>query len=204
MRTLCYIWTLLFLLPAAAQPVAGPPGGIHSPVKWTVERSSLMIITGHSNIGGFSCDIMEYLEPDTLLFWPDKGYDRSDFLSGGLSLDIRQFDCHHGFITRDFRRILKSDDYPKLNIRFLSMDRFETGNDVRHIKGWVTIELAGVTRKFDIDYSCRPYGYQQLLLSGTRDMRFSDFNLTPPSRLAGLVRIEQGIRVEFRLLLKRL
>lgn len=169
---------------------------------WVVEKTSYLGIDGSSNINEFTCDIHEYLRSDTLRGITDK--DRGRYLftnASSLSVDIRKFDCHQKYITADFRKMLKADQFPCLVIRFLTLDEFRDGIVV---KGQVMVELAGKKKTMDVAYKCSESSPQQIKLEGFKVMKFSDFELEPPRKIGGLIRINEEIKVNFNLYFRKL
>jgi hypothetical protein len=73
-------------------------------------------------------------------------------------------------------------------------------NKSRVIKGWVEVELAGITKPFQISYSFSNAGTSFIKLHRRRDFCFSDFNLSPPCKLAGLICIKDDFKVGFQLM----
>ncbi len=203
-RLAVYILTVWLLL----QPVPGMenPGGQESLAvsRWIIQSNSGISIEGKSNINSFICDVNEYLQPDTVTWLNADSRDAVNTLQGVVSIDINRFDCHQRFITSDFRKTLKACEGSKLKVQLLSIDKLPAGTNAGNVSGWVDIDLAGVKRRMQVSYLVKPMGANQLELDGSRNLLFSDFNLVPPSRLAGLIKIEQEIRVKFRLCLRQL
>ena len=109
--------------------------------KWVVERSSSLNIQGETNINNFQCDVTEYLRADTLFYINNDQTKKLWFTNSGLTVDIKQFDCHNKMITRDFKKTLKAEKNPVFKIRFLSLDQFENPCDDQSVKGIVDIGL---------------------------------------------------------------
>ncbi len=172
--------------------------------KWVVESNSSLNIEGSTNVNSFRCDATEYMRPDTLTCWKDNATRKLIFAKSILTIDIDRFDCHHKFITNDFRKTLKADQNPALKIIFLNLDQLQPSATVnmQTVKGEVNIELAGVTRKEDIIFTVKKTDDNKLELFGTRMLTFGEFNLKAPRKLAGLIRIEEEIKVNFHLYLK--
>jgi hypothetical protein len=168
---------------------------------WVIEKNSSMSIEGSSNINAFTCDITEYLNQDTLLYSRDDKSKKLMFLNSVLNIEINRFDCHQKYITADFRKILQSDKTPCLKVKFISLDELAIGGIV---KGVVEIEIAGQKKRMEINYSVQQYGNSQLQLLGSKLMQFSDFNLTPPRKLLGLIHINEDIKVNFHLHFRRI
>jgi len=169
--------------------------------KWIVEKSSNLCIEGKSNVSVFRCDIIEYLHSDTIRFFKDEQQNQFLNIKGGITIDINRFDCHQKYITGDLRKTLKADKNPLLKINLISIGDF-TNESNKNIKGIVSISLAGVTKQMDVAYKIVNNGDGNLNLYGSRGVLFSDFMLTPPNKLAGLIKVENELQIQFRLNLR--
>ncbi len=169
-------------------------------VKWVVEPNSTLRVQGKSNVNSFTCNINVNTEQDTICFI--NASLSQVRLSGDIQMDILGFNCHSSLITKDLRKTLKATEYPTMTIRFLSLESMPL---LQHkdeiIKGWVEVELAGVVKKFELSYSFSTKG-TGILLNGGREFCFSDFKLSPPKKLAGLIRIKDEFNVNFQLILR--
>jgi len=168
--------------------------------RWVIERNSSLSIQGRSNVNSFQCDIKEYLRNDTISFYKEDQQQQFP-IKGGLLININQFDCHQRYMTGDFRKTLKVRESPHLKIDLLTMGNFTTAGN-KNIKGTMAITLAGITRKMEVDYSVATDQNGNLHLNGSRQVLFSDFGLTPPSKLAGLIKVEELINIHFLLILR--
>ena len=70
------------------------------------------------------------------------------------------------------------------------------------ITGFVDISLSGANKRFEINYLFTGDEKQDVHLKGNQKIHFSDFNLTPPSKLGGVIKANDELLVEFRLNLK--
>ena len=170
--------------------------------KWVIEKNSSLSIAGKSNVNCFTCDVPEYLHPDTVTFYKEDHYQQFFTIKGGPVILINRFDCHQRYITADLRKTLKSDDGATLKISLLNMGNFTPRADEQKVKGWVAIELAGITQKMEVAYTVQTDSRGLLHLCGSRKVLFSDFGLVPPRKLAGLIKVEEEIDVSFRLVLR--
>lgn len=174
------------------------------PIKWTIQKTSTLRVAGKSNISEFTCDINGYNQQDTLAVTNGSAAGRPARLSGSLEIDVFQFDCHSRLITGDLRKTLKAGAHPILKIHFLSLDQLpEPGPDMVSTKGLVEVELAGVRKTFQVTYAFVKTGSTSWQLNGARTFCFSDFNLTPPHKLGGMIRIEDQFQVDFQLMLRQ-
>jgi len=167
------------------------------PIKWVLTNECTLKVNGSTNINKFSCVIPEYAKPDTLIFYKEQKNDPVK-MSGFMALDVQNFDCHNPVMTSDLRKTLKVKIYPKIIIRFLSLNRYPDQNKKTDlVKGMVTIELAGTVRRYEIDYKYMAKENDNLNLIGTRQVKFSDFNINPPRKLGGMIKTDDELSVEF-------
>jgi hypothetical protein len=175
-----------------------PPAAIVE--KWVIEKSSNLCIEGKSNVSSFQCDVIRYLQVDTIFFYKD---DRQLVTTkGGITIDVNTFDCHQRYITADLRKTLKAKECPLLRIDLLSIGNLPVAAGDYKTTGWVAIQLAGITRKIEVNYTVQAGNNGVMHLYGSQRVTFADFSLTPPKKLAGLIKVEEEINVKFRLILR--
>lgn len=69
-----------------------------------------------------------------------------------MQLDVQFFKCHNPVMRADLRKILKVKEYPRLITRFIAISKYPDAT-IKHqiIKGIVTIEIAGISKRFEVD-----------------------------------------------------
>jgi len=182
------LWiSLLFLSPAEKS-------------KWVVNENSSLTVNGTTNINKFSCEIPSYDQTDTLTLVRTG---KDIVLSGKIGLAIQSFDCHNSMMTKDLRKTLKEKQFPRLYISFLSLSGFpELTAKPQSITGLVSIELAGTSKRFEINYQVSTDTQKIVHLLGSQDIKFSDFNLIPPRKIGGMIKTNDQLSVEFHLKMK--
>jgi hypothetical protein len=172
--------------------------------KWVINQNSSLSVNGTTNINKFACDIPNYGQTDTLTLNKGKT-DRDISLSGSIGLKIQSFDCHNSIMTHDLRKTLKDATFPILHITFLSLSRLP--NLTTHpelITGFVDIEIAGVSKRFEVNYQISVDAEKSIHLLGSRDVNFSDFNLITPRKLGGMIKTNDKLSVAFHLKINQL
>lgn len=169
-------------------------------VHWAVLPNSSITINGSSNVNTFGCSASGTFKAEPLTGVIAKNGKSID-MDGTIRIRIDQFDCKQRMLTADLRKTLKAGQYPEMAIHFLSLDRmplYDGGQDF--ITGKVIIELAGQRRPFTLRYAFTKtnQGYK---LEGSRSFSFADFNLAPPQKIGGLVKVKDDFDVGFTLLL---
>ncbi len=172
-----------------------------SAVKWVVMSGGSLKVVGSTNVNNFSCVISNYSKPDTIKV--SQRNHQSVKLNGALKLAVKNFDCHNKPMTDELRKILKSNKFPYLIIRFTSINQYPDAF-LKHkkIKGTVNIELAGVSKTFEVDYKVISAENTYIHLVGSQVVNFTDFNITPPKKLGGMIRTNNKLSVEFNVRMK--
>jgi len=167
---------------------------------WVIDRESKLSIHGATNVNTFTCAMESYVGHDTLHYFNNYASSELQFASNGMIIPIQNFDCGSAQISKDFRNTLKSNIYPYLQIRFISLD----GNSLKTnqtINGRLDITLAGITRRYDIQFKTHLEN-NELTLYGMHPVNFADFKLSAPEKLVGMIRVKDELNVEFHLVLK--
>jgi hypothetical protein len=169
--------------------------------KWVIISGCSLKVDGSTNINNFSCAILNYSNPDTIIV--ARSGNLPVRLNGNIQLDVQHFDCYNPIMTADLRKTLKVKQYPKVVISFLSMDKYPEVNPKQVVtKGLVEIELAGVTKRFEVNYKIVAAGNAYISFVGSRTVNFSDFNISPPRKLGGMIKTNNELSVEFNLRMK--
>ena len=172
-------------------------------IKWTIQKTSTISILGATNVNNFECGIKGYYQPDTIYCYEPNNINKMVTLKGDLRLNIFAFDCNKKMLTNDLRKTLKAVEYPTMIIRFLSLERSPViNNNKDFLKGLVEIELAGICRRFEINYSFLKTNTSCIQLNGGRTFTFADFKLIPPQKFAGLIKVKDLFAVNFQLILE--
>src|SRR5688572_3687982 len=168
-----------------------------------VQRSSTLQIEGTTNINNYTCEIIRYTGNDTLVLHEGGRNIRPVFVKGAVELDAATCDCGMAPMTSDFRKAINSKEYPSIIIDFISFERMPVyGTEPDKFKGILKISLAGVTKLFEVNCTINATHSGIIHLMGTRVFQFSDFNITPPSRMLGAVKVNESLTVSFHLQLK--
>lgn len=172
--------------------------------RWIVDASSELIIRGTTNVNEFVCRTDCYDVRDTVeLLRADK--DRPIIFSKSVMvIPVASFRCGNDMITKDFQETLKSERFPNLSVRFVSIDESAPSLRPGVVAGLVEITLAGTTRSYFVLYTVSENGDNSISLAGKQEVCFSDFNLKAPKKMMGLIRVQDDLEVEFQLHLQRL
>ncbi len=171
---------------------------------WIIKSSSSLEVDGSTNINSFSCKILSCKQIDTLFFSSKESQHKQVKVDGKLRINVADFDCHHRIMTKDLQKTLQAHKHPQMIVKFLTFSEMPTSTQgSKMITGDVEIELAGVRKSFLVQYSINRISNNNLDLIGFRKVNFSDFNLKPPSKLGGTIKVKNELQVEFKLQLQK-
>ncbi|WP_163378890.1 hypothetical protein [Cyclobacterium sp. SYSU L10401] len=143
-------------------------------------------VKGKTSIGDFECSYGKEQTGDTLYL--------GAIPTAGSSLDfnipVKEFGCGNFILNGDFRRTLKADEYPLCEVRVLRLFRGQS-----NLYGDLAINLAGKGLRLDRVLFDR----NQSVLEGKVQLSFEELDLEAPSRLGGLVSVEEAIDLEIKL-----
>jgi hypothetical protein len=170
--------------------------------KWVIHKSGYLQVKGSTTVNTFSCVIPNYIKPDTISVYRNKS---SIKLDGEIALNVNAFDCHNAMMTAQLRKTLKATQYPHIKIRFISLKQLpDLSTQKYHVKGWVEIVLANVSKFYEVDYQLTKDTQNTIHLTGAQIVNFSDFKIIPPTKLGGMIKTNDQLAIAFLLRLKEI
>jgi hypothetical protein len=119
-----------------------------------------------------------------------------------ITVPVKDFKCINRYIYNDFLTLLKASQYPDLTItlpqKFLL--QYQTTDSL--ILHGVMINIAGVSRRYDIPCNVVYLNQKEIVLIGSAKIRLTDLEIEPPVKSLGLVKIKDEIIVKFGFRLK--
>lgn len=139
--------------------------------------SKRFTVEGSTSLGSFTCNYDIHTE-DALFLGQKTGFTDK--------VPVKEFGCGNFLLNRDFRKTLKEKEYP-----------------------FVAISLSNVLKQgenysynLDIDLAGKKKNFQNLVLTkegknlkGSIELKFSDFDLYPPNKLGGAIKVNENIKI---------
>lgn len=143
-------------------------------------QKSFVQITGKTNMNSFKCTNSEFKAPnDTLLFAKRK--------LPTIPLKVADFNCNIKMMNIDFQKALDVSKYPYLTIQFLSFEKLKS-----HYIARVEVKVMDVIKLYDIVFT-----FKEGKLHGKKDIKFSEFNITPPRKMGGIIKVKDNLSLVF-------
>ncbi len=155
---------------------------------------NFIVINGESNINKFSFSYIPSLINN------DSRTNKTENEKIDLKIPVRMFKPSNPGMYDDFLTLLNAEEYPYFRISLLPGDPGRDGNLSFPDKERISVTLAGVTREYSVDCTLT-YCNDRLILKGEQTVRLTDFKLTPPVRLKGIVKVENEVSVNFGFIL---
>ena len=170
----------------------------------TVQPSSSLTINGKTNVNKYTCTIARYSGSDTLVMKGERGKGVT-FTKGAVKLAATEFDCNMNVITKDFQKTINADEFPFIVINFISFGQEPTFQATEEkFKGTIALSLAGKSKPVEIRCAIKKDEAGDFHLTGHKDFTFSDFELKPPTKMLGTVKVQEKITVNFHLVIHKL
>lgn len=164
--------------------------------------SSEINILGETNVNKFGCELFISTITDSLKVKSEHSVLSIAFDSLILIYHVQGFDCGLSAMTEDFRSILKANDYPHLllQINQININPDSKGFERVGVTADVTVTIAGQSRDLLIfDSYVINETDQDLTLHGTETVRMTDFNIDPPIRFWGALRVYDQLTIIFNI-----
>jgi len=118
-----------------------------------------------------------------------------------ISIPIRDFEASNPLMYNDFLKLLKAKEYPRLKI-CISNYQLEIAWRDRDVPlpNNIQITLAGISRTYEIGCTLDNCD-KNLYISGAAKIKLSDFDISPPAKFNGLVKVRDEISVNFGLMI---
>lgn len=154
---------------------------------------SKLTISGDTNINEFECEFnTAHLDENTNLKYK---VNKSNivFENAVLNLSNNGFDCGNRGINKDFRELLKTDQYPKITLTLKEIDL----KDPKLALAKVSICIAGIEKNYQVPVEISKGEIPHF--KGKINLNIRDFKLDPPKKALGLIVVKEEIEVKFNL-----
>lgn len=153
-----------------------------------------VIIDGVTSLGRFACDYQSNNEFDTLLF--DSNKIRTEPVMDIL-LPVNQFGCGNKMLERDFSRTLRSENYPFIHV--LVQQFFKEGDAY-----FSSLKLKLVGKELYMEklpFILIEEGNHRFL-KAEFEINLKYFELDPPKKFLGLLKVHEELKIRLFITLK--
>ncbi|UCH15627.1 MAG: hypothetical protein JSV22_06600 [Bacteroidales bacterium] len=152
-------------------------------------------ISGTSNINNFK--LTSSLSPVNLNDSINKKTINNESPVIELQIPIKKFRTSNPLIYKDFIKLLNAESYPFIIIGI----NYQTLNNIfqKSLKKYFQLEitLTGVTQRYKVAYETSRCYDEYIFIQGLKNIKLSDFNLEPPEKLKGLIKVNNNLLINF-------
>lgn len=142
-------------------------------------------INGSTNINKFQCINNKFKNDGGVYTFSEKNLPN-------IVLKVTDFDCGNRMMTKDFQKILNAEKYPNMTIKFISFIKNQGG-----FNALVEVKMMDQSKRYNIEFDI-----ENNKLVGRKNVKFSDFNITPPKRMGGMIVVKDDLDLIFSLTTK--
>jgi len=120
-----------------------------------------------------------------------------------VKVPVRAFDCGNRVMTNDLKETLKVEKHPKIRFELVHASvgaPTDTTGTWRRVKVLGTLTIAGTKRLVNLEAAGRAIDEHRFRVRGCRPIRMTDFNIEPPTKAFGLIKVKDRVVVQFDLL----
>lgn len=162
-----------------------------------IEQDSKLHIKGSSNVTDFVCKCEE-LFPRLQLEMEPKGT-KTKFEKATLSIRSKKLDCGNKAMNKDMYETLKANDFPNIKIELLESELTKLDENWATLKAQMSLTIAGVNKKEAFTIQAKRNDELQYRFKSSKCIKMSDYGMTPPSPMFGLIKVKDQITLDLDL-----
>ena len=164
---------------------------------------SSVVIEGETNINGFTFSF----ENSKININPEQSKLIKELTHNEIVefyIPVRAFRGSNSLMEEDFQSILKADTYPmvRVGIEKQKLNTIITENNDQNLNFFLTI--AGVTKNIGGNYQISVCNKDEFILQGTTHVKLTDFGITPPKKMLGVLYVKDVIFIKFDIIISTL
>jgi len=194
-----YAVVLIFFLFSSAIFKTEKESTSYKSITVAVGDNSYLNILGKTNINKFTCNYYGQFPADTMNVHWQQQKNSIKVNDVQLSLQVASFDCGNKIMNNDLQDLLKQDTYPHVVIELLKLYPTESpGKSNLFGTAELNFQMAGTQQIYKVPVYLKKVGGKEYFV-GNHVFDITDFDITPPTKFLGMVKVDNEIAVEFGL-----
>ncbi|MFB6274380.1 MAG: YceI family protein [Salinibacter sp.] len=192
------VWTLVLLSVLLSANARGQ-------IQVTPHRKSQFWIHGKATGRTFTCEAPR-VEGTGRLPAREEGIPKEasgEHATVTVRVPVRAIDCGNSMMTNDLQEALKMEQHPKIRFQLVHATvngRVDTSAHWRRVDVLGPLTVAGTKRLVGLDAAARALDENHFRLRGCLPIRMTHFNIDPPTKAFGLIKVKNRVEVQFDLL----
>jgi hypothetical protein len=174
-----------------------------------IKKESQLRVSGDASIINFVCHLKNAFDMTPFKLKGNRVDELNRLSEGKIIVPIENLDCGQKGINEDMKELLKAEEFPQIILDFkeLAVAKWKkeekSGHFLSSIFSKIEITLAGVPVVYPVHLNLVKIDENNILASGSKKLKITDFNLKPKAYLFGLVKIKELIEIDFELVLTK-
>jgi polyisoprenoid-binding protein YceI len=130
--------------------------------------------------------------------------DREDQTEVVVTVPVNAFDCGKDRMTRDLQEALKMEDHPEIRFELIhatvKKSALDTSAHWRRVEVLGALTIAGTKRLTRLSATGRALDANRFRVRGCHPIRMTYYNIDPPTKAFGLIKVKNEVEVQFDLL----
>lgn len=163
-----------------------------------VSSKSTLYVEGKTNINKFNCNFDITTIDNKIPVTYSVSDNSIKFHNAQLTLKNTCFDCGNKGMNKDFQKLLKTETYPQIVLTLQTISLNSINQD--EVKATINIDMAGTSKTYHTFVKVSENeGYA---VNGQLEIDITDFNLEPPQKMLGMIKVNETITINFNLILE--
>lgn len=145
-------------------------------------QENFVKINGSTNVNSFQCVNSKFKNDGSVYSFAEKNLPN-------IILKVADFDCGNKMMTKDFQKILNSERYPEMTIKFVKFTKAQ-----KNYLAIVEVKMMNQSRRYNVEFEL-----ENNKMTGRKNVKFSDFNITPPKKMGGMIVVKDDLNLSFSL-----
>ena len=172
-----------------------------------IKENSILMIHGDANILKFTCHLKNAFNLTSFTLKGKKKKKMFHLEEGKILVPIKNLDCGNNEMNKEMIELLKGKEYPYITLNFKELSVPDWKKEGEFLKSSafskVTISVGGLDVTYPVHLDLVKVNEKNILASGNKKFKITDFNITPKSYLLGLAKINEMIEIDFQLVLTK-
>jgi len=156
---------------------------------------SYLIIKGKTNVSKFNCSFNVNAFSDKIKVSYEEFENSITFSTTTIKLPNIEFHCGGKAINKDFRALLKTDEYPEITLNLKEVSKAINASEA--IFATLDITICNTSNTYKIPISITKGN--EVCAKGVLPININDFNLEAPTKMLGMVKVSPEIEIDFSL-----
>ncbi len=114
-----------------------------------------------------------------------------------IEIPVSDFKASNPMMKKDFFNLIKADEFPKIFIQLTFPIISTLSKEATNITSIAKIVFVGKEKEYKINSNILFDTSDSFIMEGVLKLNIDDFNLTPPTKFMGMVKVDKEVFIKF-------